>query len=133
MYRLPSIRIPGEWLILVVTLIFLSSMLLIRAGVAAASGVQRNGESSFSAFVVGIDTPYVLPAFSRTPVGYSKDHALMLLGGSSGRTLLYDCKSSLVYRVSDEQVELVSYAYTTGFSDKLEPLAASCKGDSWPN
>jgi hypothetical protein len=133
LYTLPSsIRERAEWLIVAVTLVVLSGALLMSAGTAAASDVQRNGTPSFWSFWVGIDTPYVRPEFQRTPKGYDGDHALMFLGSSVGRVLLYDCKSSMVYRVSGGEVDLVSYAYTRLNEDKLDQLVASCKGGTWP-
>jgi hypothetical protein len=133
LYTLPSIiRARTEWLIVAVTLVVLSGVLLMSAGTAAASDVQRNGTPSFLSFWVGIDTPYVRPEFQRTPKGYDGDHAVMFLGSSVGRVLLYDCKSSMVYRVSAGEVDLVSYAYTGLSEDKLEQLVASCKGETWP-
>jgi hypothetical protein len=133
LYTLPStIRVRAEWLIVAVTLVVLSGALLMSAGTAAASDVQRNGTPSFFSFWVGIDTPYVRPEFQRIPKGYDGDHALIFLGSSVGRVLLYDSKSSMVYRVSGGEVDLVSYAYTRLSEDKLDQLVASCKGGTWP-
>jgi hypothetical protein len=92
LYTLPTIiRVRAEWLIVAVTLVVLSGVLLMSAGTAAASDVQRNGTPSFLSFWVGIDTSYVRPEFQRAPKGYDGDHAVMFLGSSVGRVLLYDC------------------------------------------
>ena len=44
-----------------------------------------------------------------------------------------DCKSSIVYRVSGGDVDLVSYAYTTQIEGRIEQLVESCKGEPWPS